>query len=83
MDLPTANDEALYIDNLQKSKYNVVRDTDHPDDTKYSIAKVAEIDDDLKSHPELLWHKNGKHQTRRMEAVASLAETGPHKNKHS
>ena len=46
--LPTANDEILYIDNLQKGKYVAVKDTDHPNDTKYSVAKVIEIDDDLK-----------------------------------
>ena len=46
LQLPTANDPNLYLDNLILNNFVALRDTDHPDDKHFSVAKVLEVDED-------------------------------------
>ena len=45
-ELPTANDDAIYDTNLVPGKFVALKDTADPDDTQFSVAKVASIDAD-------------------------------------
>ena len=46
LELPTANDNSMYDTNLKLHKFVALKDTAHPDDVHYSVAKVVDIDAD-------------------------------------
>ena len=46
LQLPSANDSKLYVNNLAKDKFVALCDTNDPTDNKFSIAKVIDVDAD-------------------------------------
>ena len=46
LELPTANDNSMYDTNLKLHNFVALKDTAHPDDVHYSVAKVITINAD-------------------------------------